>query len=56
MKYLIAIDEDGALTRRYSVSLLPTTVVVNSDGDELVNHSGVITREQLEQAVQKIAE
>ena len=56
VNYPIATDEDGALTRKYSVSLLPTTVVVNSDGDELVNHRGVITREQLEQAVQKITE
>jgi thiol-disulfide isomerase/thioredoxin len=55
VKYPIATYEDGALTRKYSVSLLPTPVVVNSDGDELVNHSGVITKEQLEQAVQKIA-
>ena len=56
VKYPIATDEDGALTRKYSVSLLPTTVVVSSDGDELVSHSGVITREQLEQAVRKIME
>ena len=56
VKYPIATDEDGALTRKYSVRLLPTTVVVNSDGDELVNHSGVITKDQLEQAVQKIKE
>ena len=55
VKYPIATDEDGALTRKYSVSLLPTTVVVNSDGDELVNHSGVITKDQLEEAVQKIS-
>ena len=54
VKYPIATDEDGVLTRRYGVSLLPTTVVVNSNGDELVNHSGIITKEQLEQAVQKI--
>ncbi len=53
VKYPIATDEDGVLTRRYSVSTLPTTVVVNADGDELVNHSGIITMEQLEQAVQK---
>ena len=56
VKYPIATDEDGVLTRKYSVSVLPTTVLVNSDGDELVNHKGVITREQLEQAVQKIIE
>ena len=56
VKYPIATDEDGALTRKYSVSLLPTTVFVNSEGEELVNHSGVITREQLEQTVQKITE
>ncbi len=56
VKYPIATDEDGVLTRKYSVSLLPTTVVVSSNGDELVNHSGIITREQLEQAVQKITE
>ncbi len=56
VKYPIATDEDGALTRKYRVSLLPTTVVVNADGDELVNHRSVITREQLEQALQKITE
>ena len=56
VKYPIATDEDGVLTRKYNVSMLPTTVVVNPDGDELVNHSGVITREQLEQAVQKATE
>ena len=56
MKYPIATDEEGALTRKYGVSLLPTAVVVSSDGDELVNHSGIITMEQLEHAVQKIME
>ena len=54
VQYPIATDEDGVLTRKYNVSLLPTTVLVNPDGEELLNHRGVITKDQLEQAVQRI--
>ena len=54
VQYPIATDEDGVLTRKYNVSLLPTTVLVNPDGEELLNHRGVITKDQLEQAVERI--
>ena len=54
VQYPIATDEDGVLTRKYSVSTLPTTVLVNPDGEELLNHVGIITKAQLEEAVRKI--
>ena len=56
VQYPIAMDEEGVLTRKYQVNMLPTTVLVNADGEELLNHRGVITKEQLEEAVEKIME
>ena len=56
VEYPIAMDEEGVLTRRYQVNILPTTVLVNADGEELLNHRGVITKDQLEGAVSKITE
>ena len=56
VQYPIAMDEEGVLTRKYQVNMLPTTVLVNADGEELLNHRGVITKEQLEEAVENIME
>ena len=34
--------------------MLPTTVLVNNEGVELLNHKGVITKDQLEEAIEEI--
>ena len=56
VQYPIALDDDGVLSRKYRVSILPTTVLVNADGEELLDHKGVITKDQLEEAVENIME
>ena len=54
VQYPIATDEEGILTHKYGVSMLPTTVLVNNEGVELLNHKGVITKDQLEEAIEEI--
>lgn len=56
LSFPILADEGGKLFAEYSISGLPTTVMVDKNGDEATRHIGEMTSNELTKMIQRVRE
>lgn len=49
----INVDYDATFTQKYSISSVPTIIVVDYEGNTLFRHSGVMQKDQLKSTLSK---
>ena len=54
MPFLVLLDEQGSVSKAYSLFGLPTSVFIDAEGIVRVVHAGPMTREVIEQYLAEI--
>lgn len=53
LKFAAGIDSTGEIAKAYNIYAIPRTYIIDRAGDVLYEHSGVITREVLDEAIKR---
>jgi cytochrome c-type biogenesis protein len=56
LDYPILADEGGRLFAKYAVSALPTTVMIDRNGNEATRNTGEMTANELSEMIQRVSE